>query len=388
MSSNPAKTVAVIFGAHQWPHDETFHPTTSFETAAHDFFAYLVGKSGLAIPVGNVCNLFDDERSQADLRKIGVFLQDRRKRLGSLEDLLLYYVGHGEYGQSSDAYYFIIRSTDTVRATSAISAEGLAATLHEHARGVRIRFFIDACYAAGAAKSFHSLIKSHIVLFCSSDARTRSQESDGRGSTMFTGAVLSILQAGVAAHEGPFHLHSLYENTHKIINERHGDAAVPPVIQTSPYASPDGLGLERLPFFPNPIANSRVTDTAKLKSHNECAIGNSCPRSTIDHLFAANRLIGEVVEEALGCIKLNGQTVEVRELVARIVKEGEAFEAVAAEYAQSHDGTLISHYSKLLRALRQFDGGLRFRVQEVRCQVDLLLQRIKEYQDRAGERPK
>src|ERR1700730_4626647 len=117
-SSLPPETVlTVILGASWFPRAPKLAAGRSFYNSAADLFEYLTDPNGVGVPLQNVEWLFDDSRSPTDqLEDIGDFLSRRGRELslqGSpVDNLILYYVGHGLFTARERSYCLAVRATN------------------------------------------------------------------------------------------------------------------------------------------------------------------------------------------------------------------------------------------------------------------------------------
>jgi len=118
MSENrptPQSTLAIIFGASEWPDAPDFTSSDAFKQAALGIREYLTLKFG--IPEENLLDLFDQGLSPYEIdREISQFLQNRlefENRENSLvRDLIVYFVGHGGFDGNKN-FYLAIKCTNT-----------------------------------------------------------------------------------------------------------------------------------------------------------------------------------------------------------------------------------------------------------------------------------
>src|SRR5436190_3003988 len=144
----PARMLAVILGASNFPDAPKLSEGRAFYLSAADIKQYLSHESGLAIPRHNILSLFDDSRSPTDqLMEIAKFLSRRTLELkneGSrAQDLLIYYVGHGLFTRGDQAYCLAVRSTNEINeGASSIRSNDLASVIKEH--GAFLRRYLNS----------------------------------------------------------------------------------------------------------------------------------------------------------------------------------------------------------------------------------------------------
>ncbi len=265
-------TLAVILGAKEWPEFPQLEASSAFERSAEWVKKYLQSDAGLKLPTENVLDLFDDPRPPAELgMDILMFIKKRRRELKKanrlLTDLIVYFVGHGDFVGERDTYQLFIRRTsnEAPRLTS-FSINEIAEVLRESAIDLRKYLIIDACYAAGAARAFGSspgkamheqmtnaLPARGLALLCSSSRKRRSKAMSGEEHTMFTGTLLRLLTRGYSSRKTDFTLRDIAILTKQIIRDRYSDRAVPPEVHSPVQHQGD---VADIPIFPNPSADA------------------------------------------------------------------------------------------------------------------------------------
>src|SRR5271157_11640 len=159
---NPRRTLAVLFGASWFRRAPKLAQGRAFYNSAEDFHEYLIDSAGLGLRRDNVDWLFDDSRSPSDqLQDIRDFLESRSTDLKDQgippQDLIVYYVGHGLFWGSEQAYCFAVRGTDErSEGLTSVRASDLASVIKAHARFLRKFLILDCCFSAAAYKEFQS----------------------------------------------------------------------------------------------------------------------------------------------------------------------------------------------------------------------------------------
>src|SRR5262245_51654713 len=128
----PAATVAILLGASKWPKSDRLTGSQNFSRSKDDFLKYLVDANGLAIPRDQLLDLFDTEESPSEVDEaISTFLSTTNERLGDdIEDLILYYTGHGLFSEDGQKYCLALQTTRTDNiGASAYRFSSLARTL-------------------------------------------------------------------------------------------------------------------------------------------------------------------------------------------------------------------------------------------------------------------
>jgi len=141
-------TLVILLGASEWPAFPEFSPSAAFTNAASQLKAYFLDPQHFGLPMDNLLDLFNSEKSNDEQdEQIGKFLESRvgalREAGTPARDVLLYFVGHGGFVGYESRFYLAIRRTrmDNPRA-SGLQVTALAYTLLEKARYLR-RYILD-----------------------------------------------------------------------------------------------------------------------------------------------------------------------------------------------------------------------------------------------------
>lgn len=261
-------TLAIIFGASEWPNHPEFRASPSFKNSAEDIREYLLSDDGFGLSATNLCDLFDvNKPSYKILREMHDFLADRMKLMRGerkpARDLLVYYVGHGGFANPSNDFFLAVRSTqepDTY--LSSIPIQSLAKTLRSTSRQLRRYLILDSCFSAAAHQSFQAsgpaevaLVKAAdafpmagTALLCSSGARDPAKAPPGERHTMFSGALLDVLSGGADDAPPRLSLNDLKDLVWDRLRDRFQDEAVRPEVHVPEQR--EGM-LNQVPLFPN-----------------------------------------------------------------------------------------------------------------------------------------
>ncbi|HLN30617.1 MAG TPA: SAM-dependent methyltransferase [Gemmataceae bacterium] len=288
---NPASTLAIILGASEFTAGlDALKGHASFAGSAKRFYEYLVSPQEFGLPKQNIVFLFDELLSSTEVyNKIITRIPQRAAQLKAAgsppRDLLVYYVGHA--GFSSDLTYCLSLKQTT---KSGIYATGLpiavlAEALNAVAGSWRKYIILDCCFAAEAFEKFQHLAgvngpleaavqqtttklpANGTALLCAAPADRPADADPGRPPdadpgdvyaggtyTMFSGALLEALEAGMESDDPRLSLSTVADLTRKIISERFGYEGVLPEVHIprragGPYSQ---LGLADVGLFPNP----------------------------------------------------------------------------------------------------------------------------------------
>ncbi len=272
MSTTIAHSTLVIFlGAHEWPQWPELGSSKAFSRSALGLRRYLLDDAGFGLPEVHLLDLFDTEKGPNDIDiEISDFLEKRVKQGGEsglpVENLLVFYIGHGGFVDSNKEFFLAVRATrEKNPGLSGIGIRFLAKTIKESARRLRQFIVLDCCFAASASSFFQSAGKDVVkkqtldafeetpkrgaALLCSSAAGLPSVIPEGAERTMFTGALLHVLENGGPDHGERLSLGEVHQLATTRLIEKHGDEAVRPEIHC-PYQREGDLA--RIPLFPNP----------------------------------------------------------------------------------------------------------------------------------------
>lgn len=262
LPSQPS-TLVVLLGASNWPlwlsldqdlKDRNEGSSTTFAESAKGIKTYFLDPKGFNLPEANLLNLFNSEDDPAmQLRLMGEFFEARIVALEGTEhpatDLIIYYVGHGGFARD-DFYLALLRSEESNKIASSLRPESLAEIIKENAQRLRCFLIIDCCFAGQAESAFKGTPVNGVSLLGSSASDKASKAPPDEQYTMFTGALLQVLQQGDKERPEYFTLRTLRDTLEGVIDRTYGkfDGVVPVV--HSPVQRPRDIA--DLPLFPNP----------------------------------------------------------------------------------------------------------------------------------------
>jgi hypothetical protein len=285
----PETTLVAILGASEWPSSPELPSSEAFRKSAQDFEAYFRGHPFNLRPE-NLCYLFDHKGSPLEInRELSEFLtraQERATRDGRpIRDLILYYVGHGGFTKGGDqAYFLALRSTEVENeGVSSLRMVDLAGMIRHRAKDLRRYLILDCCFAEQAyqyyqsssggdpAKVAHTKALLEFpdrgtALLCSSSKRDFSIAPTGEPHTMFSGALLDVLQTGDVSLETALSLENLGHRVTRLISTKYPDIAVRPKV-----SSPDQRegNVADIPLFPNAAHLVRSADERLANSERK-----------------------------------------------------------------------------------------------------------------------
>ena len=201
-------------------------------------------EKGFGIPPDDVYYLFDAHQTATlIISYISKFLRERTSQLKEedqpAQDLIIYYVGHGNFRETTNEYYLLIRSTQPPDLyLSSIPIQSLAKALHEEARFLRRYIILDSCFSAAAYASFQSapievayqnvtefLPEVGTALLCSSNRHVPSLAPPDLEYTMFSGALIEVLRQGDANLPAYFSIQDLYSIIREKIRKKFDDGS-------------------------------------------------------------------------------------------------------------------------------------------------------------------
>jgi class 3 adenylate cyclase len=268
-SGGPPPILAIVFGASEWRFHKALQTAdaSTFANSAIGFTKYLSNEDGLNLPRENILDLFDKDEPQDQIDfEIASFLKDRQKALADqgspATDLIVYYVGHGGFTSGDQAYFFAIRRTrENAEGSSSLRVSDLATTLKREGKSLRRYLIFDCCFAAEAFKMFQGPITQGIrrktleylppngtAIFCAASSRDFASARPGEPYTMFSGALLHVLQHGDPQTNSPLSLVQVGELVHDRINEQFPEIGVRPEVLSPDQRQGD---ISIIPLFPN-----------------------------------------------------------------------------------------------------------------------------------------
>jgi hypothetical protein len=256
----------------------------------------------LGIQPDQVLNLFNDpspagEQLDRVHDHITNFISEAKETGRTIRDVLIYYVGHGSCDQGH--LHLLVRHSSAGREEqSSISISHLAQELRIAAPQQRRIVILDCCFSEAAATAFGAMgavdealaaaaIKNlepgnpppdrGTLLFCSSTRNSVSFGPPNDEWTLFTGALLSVLQQGSASRSEMLSFDDLREDVYdRMLLAGSGRVPPRPALHQTDQQSGD---LTRLPAFPNPAwarrkaeEEERATEARRKAEEEERAV--------------------------------------------------------------------------------------------------------------------
>lgn len=308
---DPTHIRAIILGASSFKKSPTLC-RAGFARSASDLTAYCLNGKGLKLRKANLLNLFDSELAPGDqLEQISSFLSQRRPESVATNDIILYYVGHGGFVGRSREYFLAISSTrEGFEGSSSIRIGDLSSTLMNCARQTRKYLILDSCFAASVFSEFQgsrlvdivntkvleSLPPTGTALLCSSGSRQISLSPTDNSHTMFSGALLELLQKGHPRGGAAVSLEEIGRHIADILQDRYPDDWIRPEVH-SPDMSEGNVA--NVPIFPNPGFTGVARRNEIVESKTESDSQNAQLKAIHEDLRRAHDMTIETLGSAL-----------------------------------------------------------------------------------------
>lgn len=268
-----SRAAAIILGARVFPnYPELELHGDRFQGSAASFGKYL--KETLGVPRTQISDLFDHTGTPSDvLKEVSKFLQEMTATAGHLQDLFLFYVGHGFLvgGDRGDLCLALRQShVDELQETSLEMAR-LASVVRARARFVRRYVILDCCYGAAAHKAWSQSTGPHVTalqktlnafpkesptqgtaVLSAAESNKEANAEGKNGLTTFSDGLTQCLKHGTPQLEELI----TFQQLHGLLvdylrdNYKDTDRFVRPKV-ASPETSKEG-DVALIPIFPNP----------------------------------------------------------------------------------------------------------------------------------------
>jgi hypothetical protein len=320
----PSGTLAIILGSQDWSR-AGLDKAPSFRRSAAYFHKYLLmpPPDGLGLEPDLVLNLFDDPTPAGEqltrIREAVEALLPERSAAGKpVEDILIYYVGHGSCNASKHLHLLVRDSRSGLEEDSSIGAPALARLLKKVAAKQRRVLVLDCCFSEAAANAVGAMRpvdqlnetvaeaavndlrrendepEFGTLLFCSSPRSKVSIGIPTAERTLFTGALLEVLREGMTRKVEMLSFSDLLEGVFAKMKGKYGEDPPPPrpALHQPDQRCGDMLAL---PAFPNVMFYRRPqkqsSGPAPLVPIGESGSTKGSRRKEF------NRLIGELKDQ-------------------------------------------------------------------------------------------
>ncbi len=211
---DPRRSLFILLGARVFPKYPNLTSGMVFARSADEILKYATDASGLGINERNVLDLFDDSSPAPNqLEEIRRFLREKQSLSSpsvNVENVFVYYLGHGLFTPIDTKYCLALRCTNTDAVDyTAMRGRDLAAVISTHASYLRRFLILDCCFAGSIVKEFQSapgdvatlqmmdqLPKRGTCLVCASSFDNAALAPQALGMTMFSSAFLKALREG------------------------------------------------------------------------------------------------------------------------------------------------------------------------------------------------
>ena len=262
MSLDPARTIAAIVGAAEFPNYPSFQGAggPAFAASAHAFSEFLEEHYGADWRKERLLDLFNHDGGQDDqVTALSEFLARHRD---DAKRLIFYYVGHGGlYGQ--DEYFLALKRTrEKFERTSGLGIKALADAVYTSFPGREVFLILDCCFAGKAVDAMMSgdvnervkndtgaAFTSGTALLCASSKRDVALSTGVGACTQFTESLVEVLRKGVPEKGELLTLRDMGDAVRERVRGRFGLSAVDPEVH-SPRQQ--GVDVANQPLFANP----------------------------------------------------------------------------------------------------------------------------------------
>lgn len=296
---NDPAPVVVLLGASQYPG----WPDLSndiFRASCERFREYAVGRLG-----ARVLNLFDSLEAPGELvHRIQGFLAEN-----TAPDVVVYFVGHGDRTSIDGPFaLFTAAANQNAKRSTAFNAEYLAEATRDAGRTRRIHFLLDACFSGAATQDFTDPMGSAGVAILASASSDDTSSAAGDGATVFTAALLTVLDRGAPARKRRLSLRDLRE----LIEQEIGASGVRPELHSPQQREGDAADVE---LFPNaaygyrPVSDDRGRPWCAVVAESDS--GGAFARSVQLFINLSRQEIDETTGWSLRKVPIEVQAADV-----------------------------------------------------------------------------
>jgi hypothetical protein len=280
-----------------------------------------------------VCDLFD---SSSSVIKIDDLVSRFLQRTKNIKNVILFYIGHGGFLHNRE-YYLAIRSTKKLKEhLTGLRISALAHTLNGYIGERNLFIFLDCCFAGEAVeqfqtndlakivetKTYYALPSAGTALLVAASKEEPAISPYGSKYTMFSEALLNVLENGVPNAGDMISLHQIAQATQETIKSKHGLAGVRPEVHSPRQRGIDIAGLRVFPNLSSKKgAGKRHIDIGDLfESIESLKVGEIENRYSVSFDFFDDSFIWAISEESYDV----SRSIEIVAKVNSILKRMDA----------------------------------------------------------------
>ena len=258
--SSDKRILLITAGAQNFRQDSGLDAHPAFRTSAQAFRNYMQQLAADSL------DLFDDERQGlSQIEKIESWI--RQKNPDTWDVLFFYYVGHGMVTNHQEFYMAIRETRQPYDYYSSIQSSALAIALRDWIATKSVVMVMDCCFA-GAIKNAMGSAEAElqrnlkvfaaqakrpprgVIQLCAAGKDYAASALDSTAKyTMFTGAILHVLENGVREAGPRISLLELAEAAKNYVREQYPAEAVDPVVNFTEAIGGESFAFEAI--FPN-----------------------------------------------------------------------------------------------------------------------------------------
>lgn len=269
-------SLAILLGASEYPNYSSLDASPAFLNSKNDFFDYLKSNAGLGLPDERILDLFDSKLHPGQIISlIRDFLIANLASTQTPIDVLFYYCGHGAYLNEKEYFLALACSSKHSKEATVFKIGYLVSIINDLTSECRNLVILDACYSGGALTEFGHMdaeenatdvlsaqfepisypdeifnqsFSRGVMLFCAAGPKKWAKTPLESRHTMFSGALLGVLQRG-DTKSGPYlTIRRLAELMRTEIKSAFGSQGVQPQIHVPVQGESD---LIEVLYFPN-----------------------------------------------------------------------------------------------------------------------------------------
>lgn len=325
--SDRSRTLLVITGASEWPHEPHVVSSEAFSVSAKALRDALGERGLVGVPDANMLWLFEEDVEPLGIyERITAFFEERFAALDAPKGhgalIMFAYIGHGAFFGSRNSYCLLLRNTrPPLREETSLRVTSVHAVLQKVAPMSARLVMLDACFAgaAGVGEFQGSLDEAvgrkvedalrddrGVAVLCASSADNPARLDLTAGRTMFTGELVDALRDGDPETDGLLTPRRLCELVRARLLERYGDDAPLPEVHSPVQTRRD---VAAIPLFPNAHSTSGPSGAAVRRPTTQRDAHASTGAAT--RKPAARRPAWGLVVKELTCVRHQGPVLKV-----------------------------------------------------------------------------